>query len=171
MRKVGAAKAYRWAYFGVTPCAHVRGGDTQRCWVRCLVSRHDTTLWAIVRVIPPVKSTIKLTRAEKNRRAILVPRILRSSKNVFRSCRGRHERVTSLNFRHIRRLAILAEESGWCLGLVKSPSEMRWKRQLPRAGPGVPVGLATFGGFPLLLVAIAGLGWRNGCCPRKGGRA
>ncbi len=120
-----------------------------------------------MRVILPVKSTIKLTRAEKNRRAILVPRILRSSKNVFRSCRGRHDRVTSLNFRHIRRLAILAKESGWCLGLVKSPSEMRWKRQLPRAGPGVPVGLATFGGFALLLATIRVRLGRSSCCPGK----
>ncbi len=64
-----------------------------------------------------------------------------------RSCRGRHEHVVLLNFRYIRRLAILAKESRWCLGLMQSPSEMEWKRQLPRAGPGVPVGLVTFGFF------------------------
>ena len=114
-----------------------------------------------------MQSTIKATRARKNRRAILVPGILRSSKNVFRSCRGRHERVTSLKFGHIRRLAILAKESRWCLGLMQSPSEMRWKRQLPRAGPGVPVGLATFGVFALLLATIRGRLGRSGCCPGK----
>jgi hypothetical protein len=167
MKMVGAAKAYRWAYFWVAPGVHMRGGDTQRCRVRLLVSHHDTTLWAVVGVVPPVQPTIKTTQARKDRRAILVPRILRSSKNVFRSCRGRHQRVTSLNFRHIRRLAILAKESRWCLGLLQSPSEMRRKRRLPRACPGVPVGLATFGVFALLLATIRSRFGRSSCCPGK----
>jgi hypothetical protein len=44
---------------------------------------------------------------------------------------------------------------------------MRWKRRLPRAGPGVPVGLATFGVFALLLATIRGRLGRSGCCPGK----
>ncbi len=164
-------KAYQWAHLWVASGAHMRGGDTQRCRLSVTFG-HDATLWAVMGVVPPVKSTIMPTRPRNCQRAILVPRILRSSKNVFRSCKGRHHRVTSLNFRHIRRLAILAKESRWCcLGLLQRPNEMRRKCRLPRAGPSVSVGLTTFGVFALLLVAVAGLGWRNGCCPRKGGRA
>ncbi len=142
----------------------MRGGDTQRCRVRFLVSHHHATLWAVVGVVPPMQSTIKATRARQNRRAILVPSILRSSKNVLRSCRGRHQRVTPLNFRHVRHLAILAKES---VGLMQSPSEMTWKRRLPKVGPGVPVGLATFGFLRCFWRRFRGRLGRSGCCPGK----
>jgi hypothetical protein len=84
-------KAYRWAYFRVASGAHMRGGDTQRCRVSVIFG-HDATLWAVMGVVPPVKPIIMPTRPRNCRRAILVPRILRSSKNVFRSCRGRYHR-------------------------------------------------------------------------------
>ncbi len=69
-----------WLKLTGAPGAHMRGGDTQRCRVRFLISHHHATLWAVVGVVPPMQSTIKATRARKNRRAILVPSILRSSK-------------------------------------------------------------------------------------------
>ncbi len=57
------------------------------------------------------------------------------------------------------------------MGLLKRPSEMRWKCRLTRAGASVPVGLATFEVFVLLLVTIRGRLERSSCCPRKRRRA
>jgi hypothetical protein len=151
------------------------GGGRAKCSRIGGVASHHATLWAVMAVVPSVQPTIKSARMRTSdaagRRAILVPGIACSSKNVLCRCGDDHRRVTSLQLCHIRRLAILAKESRWCLGLLERPSKMRWKCRLPRAGPRVPVVFATFGFFSLLLATIRGRLGRRSCCPGKRRRA
>jgi hypothetical protein len=137
-----AAEANRWAYFRVAPGAFVGGGRAQRSRIRGIVGHH-MALWAVMVVVPAMKPTIKFVRTRDTnatgRRDILVPGIVSSSKNVLCRCGDCHCRITSLQFCHIRRLAILAKKNRRCLGLLDSPCEMRWKCRLAGRGrPTVP---------------------------------
>ena len=168
-------EAYRWADFGVAPGAFVGGGRAQHGRIRGILCHH-ITLWAVMAVVPAVEPTIKSARTRRSgdatrRKDILVPCMLRGSKNVLCRCGGCHRRVTSLQLCHIRRLAILAKERRWCLGLLDSSCKMRWKCRLAVSGPLSPLLLALLAGFALLLATVGGSFGRSSCCPGKRRRA
>jgi hypothetical protein len=126
-------------------------------------------------VVPAVEPTIKFVRTRDSiaagRKDILVSGMLRGSKNVFCRSGDCHRRIASLQFCHIRRLAILAKERRWCLGLLDSSCKMMWKCRLALSDPLSPLLLALLAVFALLLATVQGMFGRSSCCPGKRRRA
>ncbi len=76
--------------FGLPPvptCVMAIRRDAVYVSSSAIITRHCGLSWELG-VVPPMQSTIKTTRARKNRRAILVPGILRSSQKRVQELQG-----------------------------------------------------------------------------------
>ena len=126
----GSGEPYRHSDFRIAPCAHMRC-RSPHCVSELGISRHYTTLFSIVAVVPTMETTVVGSRTLCRRAILCCIRVLLHKKRMIRARRVEHG-PQLLDFSHILRLTIRAKESGRSLGLKSSSCKMTCcSRSLP----------------------------------------